>query len=346
MEKIRPLLIALLVVSSVGIVPQTVVADDQWPGLCEEAETIGPGTYSGTLSPEDFDTFLLDIDKGDSAKLRLSWEEDAGDQLIIRHTDKSIEEPPKTNYDEVYDDYAVFSESPERRVEEGETKVITIYSEGTVENRDSEPVCFTLAPYEYFFARTSNGAGAWEMSVSINENEPPELISKNKYINISKEVSELESLLEQKNQTISDLESRINELESQSTNSNSGDVNIQVTVNPANGQENFIEGGKALVHAESENADVSKMAVKYGGGTYQLNSSEEIAIPLADAGTQEMTLVYGDTMKQVSIDVQSQQEQTQEDSSPTTTGGDGPGFGIVAAVIALLGSAFLFGRYR
>jgi PGF-CTERM protein len=198
------------------------------------------------------------------------------------------------------------------------------------------------------------------LSFTLNEAEPPELVSPSELSELESQIeqknqriSELESQLEQKNQTIIELESQVEELESQSSNPSgdgNGGVTIDVTVNPANRQENFVEGGQAVVQAESENADVSEMQVEYGAGTYQLDSSGEVAIPLANTGTQEMTLVYEDTTEEVTIDVEprdgqnQQEQQNQQDSDGS--GAFGPGFGVVAAMIALLAVAFLVGRYR
>lgn len=152
--------------------------------------------------------------------------------------------------------------------------------------------------------------------------------------------------LENKNQTIEELEfkleqknERIEELESAS-GSGEGGVSIEVTITRAGGNENFVEGGKAIVRADSENADVDRMRVHYGTGSYQLDSSGEVAIPLADPGTQEMMLVYGDTTKKVSITVQDQE------GGSNATDGTVPGFTSLGGVTALLVFSVLVSRYR
>jgi len=342
MGRAQPLLIALLVVASVGIVPGVAVADDDWPDRCENASIIEPGSYSGQLSPQDYDTFKVRISDGDYLSFRIGMSNpNARIQTLYHESQSEVSIPESsTGEDRVWVAEGLYTD------DENDDGVV----EFDLYAQETGVFCFPLMDSE-------DTVTNWSMSFSQGENEPPELVTGQEYKNISNSVaqkdqriSERESLLEQKNQTISELESRISELNSQSSNGSGGDITIQVTVNPANGQQNFVEGGEAVVQAENENADVSEMSVEYGSNTYQLNSSGEVAIPLAQTGSQEMTLVYGDTTKQVSFEVQGQEGQNQQNQQnkqdTTPTGTSGLGFGIVAVFIALLCSAFLLRRYR
>lgn len=324
MGRKRPLLVILLVVASVGIVPQAIGASsDDWVDNCNEAEVSSTsGEYVGSIdSPRDRDVIKFRLKKGEyiSSSMLIPEEEDTFDIIEIdaEGTFDDVENADNTDTILHASDGPV-TVSFKYYAEEDGTHCLQIQDGG--ENAD--------IPYQ------------WRMNVNYNNPEPAQF-EVTKY---REQVVELESKLQQKNQTISELESRISELESQSSNSGSGDVNIHVSVNPANGQQSFVEGGEALIQAESENADVSEMSIQYGSGTYQLGSSGQVAVPLAQTGTQEMTLVYGDNRKQVSFEVQAQGEQNQQDTTPTGT--SGPGFGIVVALIALFGSASILRRYR
>jgi len=143
----------------------------------------------------------------------------------------------------------------------------------------------------------------WRMSFARGETEPPQLADPER-------IDKLESLLERKNQTIEQLRTQLNTTES------GGDVTIDVTVSPGGGQQAFLEGGEALIEAQAQDVDFSELKVKYGSGTYSLNTSGQVVVPLVDTGEQSMEFVYEDASEQVSIDVQSPQTQEQE---PTTT---------------------------
>lgn len=342
MGRTRPLLIALLVVASVGIVPGTVVADDQWADDCGDAQVLEAGEYTGFLGPGDTDAFKVRMTDGDYITMNVQWD-DSEASLSFDQMSGIIVSVPR-------DDPAYVGTSGYSIIFQDED------SDGRVQFQvfaeEDGLICLPLEE-----AETGGVPTNWRMSFARGDTEPPELASPERISELESQVeqknqriSQLETILEQKNQTISELESRISELEAQSSNGSGGDVTIQVTVTPANGQQNFVEGGQAVVQAESENADVSEMSVEYGSGAYQLDSSGQVAIPLAQTGTQEMTLVYGDITKQVSFEVQAEGEQNQQNQQnqqdTTPTGTSGPGFGIVVALIAILGSAFLLQRYR
>jgi hypothetical protein len=88
MRRAFPVLIALLMVASIGLVPQSVAADDEWADSCATAETISPGTYSGRISPDDDDAFILEMDEGDFIQGSLSYNtERAGDIQVDSETE-------------------------------------------------------------------------------------------------------------------------------------------------------------------------------------------------------------------------------------------------------------------
>lgn len=342
MVRIRPFLMLFFIVVGVGIVSGTAVADDEWTGKCDNAEEISPGAYSGTLSPEDQDSFVVEIPQGDYINVRLEWENE--NLTGIQFMDDAfkyggVEYEHDSHQESTRDMEGKFSSASILYNGKGRDAVTPSPSDMPFETRvyseGDGPVCLGVLAYE--------GAGDWKMSFSIQDEEPPALVDQHEAREIENEIEELESLLEQKNQTIS-------ELNSNSSNSDIGGVDIDVTINPGNGQENFVEGGKAVIKAESENADISEMYVEYRDGIFQFDSSGKTIVPLSEIGTQELTLVYGNATEQASIDVQSrgdqasQNPQNQEDENPTEM--DGSGLGVVAVMIALIGGMLLLSRYR
>ena len=351
-----PLLIILVVIASVGIVPQAVSAsEDEWPDNCNEAPLVSDGQYSGVMNtPSDRDVLRIEMDEGDYLTVSaLVPSEAVGAEL----------RPAASHRNNIGWSIKKLINGDGDRLEPGVEGTIAWWAE------EDGVFCFRIIEVD----DTAEFPYEWEMSISLNDPEPAgfevtELREKNDELESqitqkNDRISELESLLEQKNQTIVELESRVEELESQSSNGGGdSDVTIDVTINPSDGQENFIEGGQAVVQVESESASVSDMRVEYGAGTYELDSSGEVAIPLAQTGRQEMTVVYGDTTEQVSIDVQAQADSQQDGSGASSDGqqdsageddssgdgvsGVGNGFGIVVAVIALLGAALILRRNR
>lgn len=317
--RVVTILTALLVTTSMAVVAQPVAADDKWADRCKKAEQIDAGSYTGSLTPGDDDVFNIRIPDGESITVSLAWNQEAVDTPGIHITNGDASTTGDSPVQE-HSGGGVTSWSLTDKNDDGQV-TFTLYGE------DSELTCVYLSG-------SDEGSTNWEMSIARNEATPAEIGSTGQNQNIEQKnqqiselesqieqknqrISELESQLEQKNQSIQELESQVQELQSQSSNSDSSgqDVSIQVTVNPADGQENFVRGSKAVVQAESENADVSKMAVQYGSGTYQLDSSGKASIPLAETGEQQMKLVYGETTKQVSIQVRERQ---------TPSGGEAP----------------------
>jgi PGF-CTERM protein len=311
------------------MVPGMAVADDEYPDSCGEPQVLSGGEYAGAIdSPLDRDKMILTLDKGEYYTVEFVVPESAS-EFRVDYTQEHRGDPP-----------SIRNITNARSLPAGEYQIVNPSAPMLFQiwgNEDNSRICLWTeggesVPYE------------WRMSLTRNEPTPDgiEVTQLRERIDQqSQRISELESSLEAKNQTI-------RELQAQPTDGSAGDVTIDVTVNPADGQENFVLGGEALINAESENADVTDMQVTYQGGTYQLDSSGEVTIPLADTGTQELTLIYGDTTKQVSIDVESQRDQGQQQNQQNApaTDSNSPGFGVIATVIAILGSMLLFTRMR
>lgn len=112
MSKIQLYLIALLVVASLGIVPGSVTADDEYPewGECDEAPVVSSGTYSGQIdSPDDVDSIAFDLKKGEYVSFMIEVsekEEDFGVEIMsgtvgqkesitdVRNAEYVVEEHP------------------------------------------------------------------------------------------------------------------------------------------------------------------------------------------------------------------------------------------------------------
>ncbi|MDB2226318.1 PGF-CTERM sorting domain-containing protein [Halorubrum ezzemoulense] len=340
MERLLPFLTALLVIVSVGMAPGVVVADDKWADSCRNADVVSAtDRYTGSIdSPRDEDVMKISVDKGDYVSTSLIAPQEA-DEVYVSYSER-------TSFQNVENaETGGTVGTPRVNVEGGVNANWEMWPE------NSDTYCLEIggqgeAPYE------------WELSLTLNAPEPTSVEtadSQNRIdtlenqINQKEErITELESILQQKNQTI-------NELKSESTNNSSEDVSIEVTVAPVNDQENFVEGSEALVQAESDNADVARMSVGYGSGTYQLDSNGQVRIPLIQNGTQEMTLTYSNTTKQVSFEVQPQEPQNQQErqnqqdqqneQDTTTTGTSVPGFGVAVTIVALVSSMFVIQRY-
>ncbi len=286
------ILITLMVVTSIGFAAQPATAsDDKWPEMCRYAEIQSPsGEYVGSIdSPEDQDLVKFRLDKGEFLTISLALPKEEGDMHIVgRGADNTYRYESGESSGSIEPSEGPSTTSFKLYAEQDGTHCIEIQDLGETAE----------LPYQ------------WKLKIKKNDQKPATFEGTGSSENISK----LKSKLERKNKQIKQLQSTIKDLKASTNNSSTGDVTIQVTVNPANNQQNFVRGGKAVVQVKSENADVSKVAVKYGDGTYQLGSSGQVEIPLVDTGTQKMALVYGDTLKQLSIQVQEPQSQSDQKS--------------------------------
>ena len=428
MAKISPLLIALLVVASVGVLPGTAVADDDWPERCDSDDVTvvdATGEYDVTIdTPDDRDVFKVELDIGEyihistlvpdvKHDLRLGYVRSEGDASLQDGKNVIVRDRTLQLYN----------------FERGEKASWKLWAESEGSNtycfRFREAATDAEVPYKY------------SLNLSLNNPEPPKVGSQrikeleSELEEKKQRINEFESQLEQKDQRISDLKSQLeqkNQTISQ-LKQQSGDVNINIEVEPAGSQQNFIKGGKARISVNSENADWDKFSVEYKGDSYSVGDSGTTTIPLSGTGDQQLRFHYGEMSKSTSISVKSQatvqqttsgqggngnqqsstettkktdsnQQQSsnqttegtgsnqesrtgttertdgnQQSSNQTTqdtdgdgvpdsedyaprdpdvqdkddlqtTNADGPGFGVVAGTVALLGGALLLGRYR
>jgi PGF-CTERM protein len=365
------LLVAVVVIVSVGATPVSAATqEDEWPEECDEAPIISDEEISGELSTSsDEDSFRVRFQEGQYLDISTDIPSDKSQNPVLSMFDNQGDGFTRVSFG---DNLGI------RGLQHGTTNDLEqILLDGSknshsvelwaVTNGFSEnPLCITVredddeeweTPYSWELTIERSDPDVTLFEVRQLEDRIVEL--QNRLDDAGERVSEFESKLEEKNERINNLQSRVEELESQSSGgSANGDVTITVTVDPANEQENFVEGGQAIVQADSESADVSDIQVEYGDGTYEMDSSGEVLIPLAQTGTQEVSLVYGDTTEQVSIDVQESGDSQQgdyrpsDDSQQQSTGGDngssgeGPGFGIVIGVIALVSVAAILRMNR
>lgn len=336
MGRMQPLLIMLLVVVSVGIAPGVVIADDDWPDNCGDAPIVDTtGEYSVSIdTPSDMDYIRVRLTKGDYIHFSLIVP-DSQKYLHVRL--RGVGNSPGVSSLTAANNVDLAGGGVAKNFVSG----VEASWKGWAEQDGSNVYCISVndgseaeIPYQFTLKMRLNSPDPESFKSGSSQSELEQM---------NQRISQLESLIEQKNQRISELESQVSQLE-RSSSGGSSHVTIQVTVMPANGRQEFVEGGEALIQAKSENTDVSEMYADYGSGTYQLDSSGEVAIPLVQAGTQDITLAYKNTTKRVSIEVKPQERNNQQDT--VSTGTSVPGFGVVAALVAVLGCALLFNRYQ
>ncbi|WP_277556227.1 PGF-CTERM sorting domain-containing protein [Halobaculum limi] len=297
MVRLSVLVTILLLVVSVGISSQPVIADDQWSDRCSEAQVITEGNYSGMLSPNDYDVFKIKLDEGDYIQGKLSYDIERSDGINFRergaNDDGGLSEFSMTSENEwtrVAQPYDVYDLVIDEERPEGEVGEFRLFNEGP-----GDVVCVALES-------DNDGSTPWELSFSMNDADPPELVARS-------EVSELESQIEEKDQRISELQSQL-EQQNQTIaelKQDSGEVVINVNVAPEDSQENFVVGSEARITANSDTAEWNKFSIEYQGESYSVDSSGTATIPLSEAGEQDMTFRYENMAQEVSINVESQQ---------------------------------------
>lgn len=340
----------LLVIVAIGAIAQPVAGDDEYPGDCDEAPLIEtPTTVSGTIDiTSDTDTVRVEVQRGDYISVRAMAGEGAQTFVVSHPPDPDINFRNESGSVEHIDLNTV---DYEREIEPD--------VEGTYEiwPQEDGTLCFQIEdkgdpeslPYD------------WRLSLAETDPQPPEfepasdelqeqvesldaqIEEQNQSIaDLRSELSsresrmgELESRLEERNETIADLRSTLEEANSEG-NSN---VTLNVEVTPAEDRPNFVTGGEAQVTVQNENIDPSNIAIEFGDATYDPGDDGQAEVALADAGTQELTVVYGDVRETVTLNIQ--ESSGADDSQPQSTQGsgnsndqtaeNGPGFGIVTA---------------
>lgn len=355
-KRTSSLFVTAVLVCSVFTVPQpATAAQDKYPGDCQEADFQEPGVFQGRIDVKsDIDVLKFDVERGDTIPVRFNTEERLRVDVFLDGGYNGVSVVNMSGPMEKQGGYSVFfpSGGPESSLLLRAQSSGTLCMEMSVHYGGGESLDSSQIPFH------------WRAAVDLNTAEAPDYVPASETLQertaelesrVSElqqqlqtkddRISELRAQVEQRNRTISQLSAlleqknqSINELESHSSDGSDEEVTIDVNITPANGQQNFIEGGEALVQAESENADVGELSVEYGSGTYQLDPTGTVAIPLAESGTRTLTLLHSDIMKQVSIEVQAENGQNQQQDTPDESG---PGFGILTAFIAVLGSAFL-----
>lgn len=362
--------VVLVCIAMVGSVaaPVPVAAQDDWPDQCRDTTSATePGTYSGTLSPVDIDAMLVDIPEGDYITATVTFDAPAEDnQLRIHGSGTSITGADGAELSESRGEDSILQQTATSyfRITPGEI-TFRMY------NEQESPFCLKT--------NTQRGAtGDWQISFSEGDASPPPVGAGD-----SDEVAELEQELEEREETIQEQEERIAELEAQLDAADGGqDVTINVEVQPGDDNQAYVDGGTAVVSADSQQADLSQMTVRYNGEDYRLMDGE-LALTLQGTGMQELQFQYGDTTETAMIDVQESDAATAtsdqddgtspsagenekspssnedspaddesagddeastngEDESPSGEEESLPGFGVVITLIALLFASSIF----
>lgn len=280
---------------------------DQWPDKCSvDNAPLATGTYVGHIGPEDTDVITVDIGKGEYIAATLTVNSSDDEDYVRITTDH-----PGSEFNEPEDiSEARFSASDgsdpnsltnRQNVHRSKSKRIDLTDE-TVQfrayNTEGEgPMCFQMDTDE-------SSVADWTLTFERNTPDPPAIDASDKQI----------SGPEEQNQTTTDQKRDRIEIETQIDQDSGEDVTIDATVRPQD-QESFQTGGTAVVEATSEQADVSAMTVKYGEETYQIDESGKAAIPLDEAGEQELTLVYKDETETVMLNVQEQASSADSDDA-------------------------------
>lgn len=339
----KALALSTFVVLCVAMTATPVAADDMADN-CEEARVLSDGTYSDRITPNDKDVFILELDEGDYITANLSWDHNITSAVFFTdelthtevYTSVDLTETGKNARGEGISYSSIFSNNDKQRYPRADGSV---QFEATAQG-DAGKVCISIG------TRSNERSHDWTLSFSTNQ---PAVEYGPGGSGDSGTVERLEQQLERKNETIQQLEERVDELESQLNATNNGQsITVQVTVNPSGNQQGFVQGGTAIVIAESAQAELSKLQIDYRGNTYSLDASGQAAIPLTGTGEQEVTFRYAGVSESVILDVQSQEQQrsTVTDTPSTDGGGEiipvgSPGFGPIPALVALLAVAFL-----
>lgn len=326
----KTVLIVIIIAITLPAVSGIVAADDKWPDRCHhQMRMLGPGQYSGTLSPSEYDYLKFDIPEGDFATVRAKTSSAGEDNRMsfstpttgtITDTDGTKLEPDK-GPDPVINKVGRYG--TKINVFPGKFK-FRLYSE------HEGPLCVS-------FATLDDQAGEWQISVTFSDETPPPIGGGSQ--DAVKTITALKS-------TITEQKKRINELEAQLQKG--GGITIQVTVNPEGDSQSFVQGESAVVSAKSSNADLSKMQVRYKGNTYSVDDSGKAAIPLTQAGEQKLTFAYQGVTKSVTLSVASRGQDSFNATAGGSSDGDiipvsGPGFGSVPALIAIIIGVLGFG---
>ena len=348
MRRVLLLLTALAVVGATAVVPGTVAAADTYADRCEDTTVrIGEDGVSETItSPNDRDFFLIELEKGHRVNIELRYPPDASSPEL-HYEDQSGD----TSHDNVQNARYTRGDGfePESTTnpmvvtfvgEESQTVLcVGVGSRSNTEDfaafewelelEKSTPDPEGLEPPEMTNAQLQNQIEVLdnqkaELQTKLQEkNETIQELEEQKSSGVSSEkveqkdqrIEELESEIQNKEEQISELEA---ELESQSTPTPSQEVSIDVEVQTEGDQESFEVGEPVIFRAESSEADLSEMRVTYAGTSYEFNSAGVARVEPEASGRQQMEVVYGDTRESVVVDVRDSSVSSTATPAPDT----------------------------
>lgn len=133
--------------------------------------------------------------------------------------------------------------------------------------------------------------------------------------------------------------------------------NVTVVVEP--GERGFVVGSVAVVRTRVQGGEGGELTVSYRGVTYSPDDSGTVRIPLEAPGTHELAVSYGDHTESVDLTVRERGDGGTTaggdgneggtrggTADAETSGGGGPGFTSVVAVVAVVAGALLAKRRR
>jgi hypothetical protein len=292
----------------------TLAAQDDLPERCGDAQVLSPGQYSGVIdSPDDDDVFKYRVQKGDYTTFSAVVPQEQGGFEITVSGDRNNIDINSANLKNVsggdedlrsveVDNFAPGVEGSWRVYPEDDGVVcIYIDDEAEIEEKDT--------PYEWqiSFERNDPDPAGFEITEVRAENDA----LRSEVSELESQVSELESQVSELESQIDDKDQRIAELEMQTT-----DVTIDVRVESA-GQASISAGGEMVVDVSSQGAEASAVSIGFAGEQYTPTGGD-VVIPLQDAGQQQLSVEYEDTVETVPIEVQSQNTTANTGDNPAT----------------------------
>ncbi|WP_340102153.1 hypothetical protein [Salinibaculum salinum] len=196
---VRRASIAIILTVIIGMIAMTgpAAADDEWPSECDEAPVLSPGSYSGTLSPEDTDVFRVDLPSGDYISINLSFSS-SDPEAILRYyvRDGSLS---TTNGTEIEADETT-------QLDRSGTTSLEMYPSNfsfRTYSETNEPICVD-------FSTGGDHAGDWALSFTPTDETPPPVDATTPPMNVTQQILELQERVETLEQRVTELESQTN----------------------------------------------------------------------------------------------------------------------------------------
>lgn len=365
------LVVGLLVLSTVAS-GGVVTAGGSTADLCANAPVLDEGTHSGTVTPNGYSLYRLDVGEAGFVTVRMEFDQQSFSTINIGPAtydsaedadDYGYTAPNSAGYGGEYST-SVGQTSSGVTARLGNRRAEFERSGGTAEIWvESSPACIAV----FGIAE----GGTYTMSVTEGDSTPPEVVTVEEAERLQTEIDDLNDELDEREQRIDELETqladseeRIEELETQLENA---DVSIDVTVEPSG--ERFVAGSQATVSVDALGASATDVTLSFAGTAYTPTDGSA-TIPLEAAGQQELSVEYGDASESVTLDVEAAETTSQatdetgaesdsdgdetndagetatgddaNDASETEVGDDGsgqsgsPGLGVTASLAALL----------